>query len=130
MEKGYCGFPSPNNTHPILINYDQCPLTSVFAKIAEGFVTGWVLDDVESKIDKRQFGNVKGVSTAHYLVSLVHYLHQGADKSHNVGTVVLTDFSKAFDIVDHTILIEKMIHMAVGPSFFGCVTSSIIASSV
>ena len=42
----------------------------------EGFVTGWVLDDVELKIDKRQFGNVKGVSTAHYLVSLVHYLHQ------------------------------------------------------
>ena len=107
-------------------------LTSVFAKIAEGFVTGWVLDDVERKIDKRQFGNVKGVSTAHYLVSLVHYLHQGADKSHNVGTVVLTDFSKAFDLVDHTILIEKMIRMGIrrSISFLGFVTSSIIANSV
>ena len=88
----------------------------VFAKIAEGFVTGWVLDDVERKIDKRQFGNVKGVSTAHYLVSLVHYLPQGADKSHNVGTVVLTDFSKAFDLVGHTILIEKMIRMGIRTS--------------
>ena len=39
-------------------------------KIAEGFVTGWVLDDVERKIDKGQFGNVKGVSTAQCLVSL------------------------------------------------------------
>ena len=87
--------------------------TSVFAKIAESFVNGWVLDDVEHKIDKRQFGNVKGLSTAHYLVSLVHYLHQGVDKNHNVGTVVLTDFSKAFDLVDHTILIEKTICMGI-----------------
>ena len=65
------------------------------------------------KIDKRQFGNVKGVSTNHYLVSLVHYLHSGADKNHNVGTVVLTDFSKAFDLVDHTILINKMIRLGI-----------------
>ena len=30
-----------------------------------------------------------------------------------MGTVVLTDFSKAFDLVDHTILIEKMIRMGI-----------------
>ena len=105
--------PIPKQYSPNIDKLRPVSLTSVFAKIAEGFVTGWVLDDVEHKIDKRQFGNVKGVSTAHYLVSLVHYLHQGANKSHNVGTVVLTDFSKAFDLVDHTILIEKMIRMGI-----------------
>ena len=105
--------PIPKQYPPNIDKLRPVSLTSVFAKIAEGFVTGWVLDDVEHKIDKRQFGNVKGVSTAHYLVSLVHYLHQGADKSHNVGTVVLTDFSKAFDLVDHTILIEKMIRLGI-----------------
>ena len=105
--------PIPKQHPPNIDKLRPVSLTSVFAKIAEGFVTGWVLDDVEHKIDKRQFGNVKGVSTAHYLVSLVHYLHQGADKSRNVGTVVLTDFSKAFDLVDHTILIEKMIRMGI-----------------
>ena len=90
-------------------------LTSFFAKITEGFVTGWVLDDVEHKIAKRQFGNMTGMSTAHYLVSLVHYLHQGPDKSQNIGTVVLKDFYKAFDS-EPTILIEKMIRIEIRSS--------------
>ncbi len=57
--------------------------------------------------------NVKGISTSHYLVSLLHSLHQGTDKVDNIGTVVLTDFSKAFDMIDHTILIEKFIRLGV-----------------
>ena len=61
----------------------------------------------------RQFGNVAGVSTNHYLVNLMYYLFSGAEVSYNVGTVVLTDFSKAFDLVDHTILIDKIIRMGV-----------------
>ena len=62
-------------------------------------------------IDIRQFGNVAGVSTNHYLI---HYLHEGAEESRNTGTVlVLTDFSQAFDLVDHTILINKIIQMGV-----------------
>ena len=64
-------------------------------------------------IDVRQFGNVPGVSTNHYLLNLIHYLHLGAEKSRNVSTVVLTDFSKAFDLINHTLLIEKMIDVGV-----------------
>ena len=37
----------------------------------------------------------------------------GAEESRNTGRVVLTDFSKAFDLVDHTILIHKIILMGV-----------------
>ena len=74
---------------------------------------GWVIDDIGHVIDKRQFGNVAGVSTNHYLVNLIHYLHIGAEESRNTGRVVLTDFSKAFDLVDHTILIHKIILMGV-----------------
>ena len=67
-----------------------------------------------------------GVSTSHYyLVSLLNFLHSGADVINNVGTVVLTDFSKAFDMVDHTLMIEKFIHLGVtGPLCHGCVISS------
>ena len=43
----------------------------------------------------------------------VFFLHQGADKLKNVGTVVLTDFSKAFDIVDYNLLVEKFIYIGV-----------------
>ena len=40
-------------------------LTSISAKIAEGFVSRWVIDDLHHVIDHRQFGNVPGVSTNH-----------------------------------------------------------------
>jgi hypothetical protein len=79
-------------------------LTCIFSKIAESFMSKWILDDIGSMIDLKQFGNVKGVSTSHYLLNLVHFLHQGAEKRHNVGTVVLTDFSKAFDLINHRLL--------------------------
>ena len=88
-------------------------LTDCFAKIGEGFVTNWVLEDIQDKIDPQQFGNINCIFTSHYLVSLLHSLHQGADRVTNIGTVVLTDFSKAFDMIDHNILIEKFIRLRV-----------------
>ena len=105
--------PVPKQNPPSLDKLRPISLTSIFAKVAEGFVAGWVIDDIGDSIDMRQFGNVSGVSTNHYLVNLMHYLFSGAEVSHNVGTVVLTDFSKAFDLVDHTILIDKIIRMGV-----------------
>ena len=88
-------------------------LSDCFAKVAETFITDWILEDISDKFDLQQYGNVKGVSTSHFLVSLLHFLHQGADKVNNVGTEVLTDFSKAFNMVDHNLLIEKFIHIGV-----------------
>ena len=105
--------PIPKQYPPKLDKLRLISLTASFAKIAEDFVTGWLLDDIQDKIDHRQFGNVKGVSTSHYLTHLMHYLFQGAEESGNLGTVVLTDFSKAFDLIDHTLLIEKIIGLGV-----------------
>ncbi len=105
--------PVPKQSPPSVDKLRPISLTSIFAKIAEGFVSRWILEDIGHLIDKRQFGNVPGVSTSHYLTSLIHYVHQGAEKSHSVGTVVLTDFSKAFDLVNHNILIEKIIGLGV-----------------
>ena len=100
-------------------------LTDCFAKISEGFVVDWILDDIEHKIDINQYGNVKGVSTSHYLVSLMHFLHSGAEVPKNVGTVVLTDFSKAFDLIDHNLLISKFIQIGVRESLIPWICSFI-----
>ena len=72
-----------------------------------------------------QYGNVKGVSTSHYLVSLMHFLHSGAEVPKNVGTVVLTDFSKAFDLIDHNLLISKFIQIGVRESLIPWICSFI-----
>ncbi len=105
--------PIPKTSPPKIEKLRPVSLTSIFSKIAEGFICKWILEDIENFIDVRQFGNVSGVSTNHYLLNLVHFLHQGADKNHNVGTVVLTDFSKAFDLISHTLLIEKIVNIGV-----------------
>ena len=46
-------------------------LTDHFAKLAEGFMAKWLMEDLESNIDPNQYGNMKGVSTSHYLVNLM-----------------------------------------------------------
>ena len=105
--------PIPKTSPPNVEKLRPVSLTPIFSKIAEGFICDWILEDIEEFIDVRQFGNVSGVSTSHYLVNLMHYLYQGVEKLEHIGTVVLTDFSKAFDLIDHTVLIERMIDMGV-----------------
>ena len=37
-------------------------LTDIFAKIAEGFIAKWVVQDIQDSVDINQFGNIQGVS--------------------------------------------------------------------
>ena len=90
-------------------------LTDHFAKVAEGFMAKWLLEDMENIIDPNQYGNRKGVSTTHYLIKLMDTLHMNANKPGQLSTIVITDFSKVFDLVNHDILMRKFL-MGVCPS--------------
>ena len=48
-------------------------LTPIFARVFESFVAKWILEDISSKLDPKQYGNVKGSSTVHYLVDMLHF---------------------------------------------------------
>ena len=76
----------------------------------------WLLEDLESNIDPNQYGNMKGVSTSHYLVRLMDTLLKNSDKPGHIGSVVITNFSKAFDLVEHNLLINKFVNLGVRPS--------------
>ena len=39
----------------------------------------------------------------------------GVEKQGNVNTLVLTDFSKAFDLIDHRIAVMKLLNLEVSP---------------
>ena len=95
-------------------------LTDHFAKLAEGFMAKWLLEDLESNIDPNQYGNMKGVSTSHYLVRLMDTLLKNSDKPGHISSVVITDFSKAFDLFDHNLLINKFVNLGVRPSVMVC----------
>ena len=73
METSHCCYPYPKQSTPWVDKLRPVSLTDCFAKIGEGFVTNWVLEDIQDKIDPQQFGNIKGISTSHYLVSLFHH---------------------------------------------------------
>jgi hypothetical protein len=59
------------------------------------------------KFDPRQFGALKGRSTTHALIDITHMWHQALD-DHNSARILFIDYSKAFDHVDHKIVLSKM----------------------
>ena len=67
--------------------------------------------------------NRPGLSTTHYLVGLLHHLYDNAENNKSVSTVVCTDFRKAFDRLDHNILIRKMINMHIKPWIINWIVS-------
>ncbi len=60
-----------------------------------------------SQIGDDQFGCIKGSSTTHALVDMLHHWHLHAENM-KISHALLLDYSKAFDLVDHNILINKL----------------------
>jgi len=101
--------PLPKCHPPRSIQNDLRPisLTPTLAKILESFVGRWILENIETQLDKNQFGALKGKSTSHALVSIIHKWCGALDAKKSVRALFV-DFSKAFDRVDHTILLNKL----------------------
>ena len=62
-----------------------------------------------NKLDSNQYGGLKGSSTTHALVDMVHTWLLAAEER-KASHVVLLDYRKAFDHVDHTVLVTKCKH--------------------
>ena len=70
----------------------------------------WLFQDVGNKIDLRQFGSLKGSSTLLCLIDLVYCWLKSLDQPGRYIQACFLDFSKAFDRLDHTILVRKLIN--------------------
>jgi hypothetical protein len=107
--------PFPKNKVPSDITKDLRPisLTDTLSKTCERFVADWLMELIGEKIDKRQFGSLKDSSTTHALLSLLHHLLNETDVPKNAVRIFLLDFSKAFDHIDHNILLSKLSDMDV-----------------
>ena len=60
------------------------------------------------KIGDNQFGSVPRSSTTHALISMLHTWTKYTDGNGSTVRVVLFDYRKAFDLIDHSILAEKL----------------------
>ena len=90
-------------------NYRPISLLSSFSKIFEKFVYKRVCSFLEKNnlIFKRQFGFRSGCSSNHAIVNLVESI-----KKYNVCSVFI-DLEKAFDTVDHQMLLKKVDHYGI-----------------
>ena len=59
----------------------------------------WTLQLIESKIGRRQLGTLRGKSTTHAIVDLLHHWYSALDqKGYSItNRVVFDDYAKAFD---------------------------------
>ena len=62
-------------------------------------------------IDSIQFGAIPKSSTLHALISMLHTWTQATDGTGSAVGVVLLDYKKAFDLMDHSLLATKVISL-------------------
>ena len=95
-------------------NYRPISLLSVFSKIFEKIVHKQVYNFLELKsvIYESQFGFPKKKSTLHSLIEIVENIRSCIEKS-NYGCGIFIDLKKAFDTVNHDILIKKLEHYGI-----------------
>ena len=67
------------------------------------------MKSIIDKIDKRQYDSLKRSSTTHAFFSFIHHLLSRSDEPKNVKMIFLLDFAKAFDHIDHKILLAENI---------------------
>ena len=66
-----------------------------------------MLDYIVDRLDVNQYGGLRGLSTIHALVDMLHTWLLTAEERKASHVVVLLDYRKAFDYVDHTVLVTK-----------------------
>ena len=84
-------------------------LTSCISKVAEDFVVRDYLKPAILKIvDYNQFGVIPKSSTTLALVSMIHRWLSQTDGNGATIRIILFDYRKAFDLIDHEILAGKL----------------------
>ena len=84
-------------------------LTPALSKLAEDFIVRFYISPAGLEIiDPNQFGAIPRSSTTEALISMIHTWGSATDKTGAAVRVVLLDYKKAFDLIDHNILAEKI----------------------
>ena len=83
-------------------------LTPFLSKRLEWFLIQWLWPYIEHHIDLDQLGGLPGCSVNHYLIQMLDFVHRNLDNSQQEPSAVvccLVDFSKAFNRIDHNIIV-------------------------
>ena len=101
--------------------------TQFCSKVFESFIAGWLLPIVQPFLDPGQCG-MKGLSITHYLIKLLQFVQSTWDKRQpHAVLAACVDLSKAFNRVDHTLVIEDLYAMHT-PSWLLKIISSYLSN--
>ena len=115
--------PIPKLSPPQQIEMDLRPiaLTCTLAKVLEGFTQDHLITQVSNLIDPRQFPHA-GHSTTDALVYLLQAVYEAVDTGNCGARLFFADYSKGFDMIDHSVLIEELRKMHVHPVLVNWIT--------
>lgn len=88
-------------------NYRGIAILSTIPKLFEKLIVEKMYGFLKGSIDQNQHGFEAGKSTVTNLVQYTTFLRKNLEKKHHIDAIY-TDFSKAFDKVDHKLLILKL----------------------
>ncbi len=87
--------------------------TLIISKVNDSFICKWIWDCIADKVNADQYGCMRMTGTMHPLINLVHNRSAATDKLGRFIRILPLDFKKAFDHVNHTIVIGKLFDLGV-----------------
>ncbi len=84
-------------------------LTLIVSKVTEVYVVdNFVKPAVLQNVDPNQYGTIPSSSTVQALISMLHTWSKSTDGNGGTRRVMLFDFRKAFNLIDHHLLVQKL----------------------
>ena len=95
-------------------NYRPISILTQFNRIFERILAKRLMTFFETNniISSKQFGFLKKHNTEHAILDLKEFILKNLDK-HEISAVLFLDLQKAFDSVNHSILLQKLSHYGV-----------------
>lgn len=107
MEVGICHSHIQERQKTDIENYRPITILSNFSKSFESLIYKTISAYIFVRLSPLQHGFVRGRSTATNLMCLTQSIAETLDNSGQVD-VIYTDFSKAFDSINHELLLHKL----------------------
>lgn len=96
-------------------NYRPISIICNFSKVLESLLSNHIYNSVTNILSSNQHGFVQKRSTTTNLTCFTQYVSEAMDEQGQVDTIY-TDFQKAFDRIDHHILLAKLSNIGFSPA--------------